>query len=170
MIQRRLGVSATVVVLLLIVACGGGDDEPTPTLIPATPTSVPAPTATALPPTAVPTVVASPTPAPTPTPVPTATATPEPTATPSALSGAFFLERVEPSESELFTDSSTLEIVGRTRVDAVVTVNDDVVEPDADGLFRHTVSLEIGANIIEIVASVASDEQDSFIVTAVYLP
>ncbi|MDA1257775.1 MAG: hypothetical protein O3C10_08020 [Chloroflexi bacterium] len=105
-------------------------------------------------------------------PVPTSSPTPSPspTAIPSAFGSIFFLERVEPAEPELFTDASTLEIVGRTRVDAVITVNDDVVEPDADGMFRHTVALEIGVNVIEVVASIASDEQDSFIVTAVYLP
>ena len=77
---------------------------------------------------------------------------------------------LEPSETEVFAEGNVLDIVGRTRVDAVVTVNDDVVEPDVDGMFRHTVPLEIGVNIIEVVASVASDEQDSFVVTAVNLP
>jgi hypothetical protein len=37
-----------------------------------------------------------------------------------------------------------LEMVGPTRVDAVVTVNDDVVEPDADGVFRRNGHLDPG--------------------------
>lgn len=95
-------------------------------------------------------------------------APPTPTAFP--LGGEFFLNLIEPAELDVFVESSTFEIVGQTRVDAVVTVNDDAIEPDADGVFKHIVTLEVGANIIEVVASVSSDEQESFVITAVYLP
>jgi hypothetical protein len=70
----------------------------------------------------------------------------------------------------VFATSSSFKIVGQTRVDAVVTVNDDIVVPDAGGLFEHSVLLEEGINIIEVVGSVSSDEQTSYVITVVYLP
>jgi hypothetical protein len=119
---------------------------------------------------------------PTPTPVPTATATPAPTSTPtltptpfptptvSSVGTEFFLELLTPTELEIITTDAMLVVSGRTRVDAVVTINDDIASPGADGRFEATVALEVGANIIEVVASVASNEQDSIVITAVYLP
>ncbi len=61
-------------------------------------------------------------------------------------------------------------VVGRTRVDAVVTVNDNILEPNQEGRFRQEVQLDLGANIIEVVASLASGEQESLALTLVYLP
>jgi hypothetical protein len=88
----------------------------------------------------------------------------------SSVGAEFFLELLAPTELEIITTDATLVVSGRTRVDAVVTVNDDAVTPDADGRFEAVVALEFGANIIEVVASVASNEQDSIVITAVYLP
>lgn len=51
-----------------------------------------------------------------------------------------------------------------------MTVNDDVVEPDENGIFSHTITLEAGVNIVEVVGSVSSGEQKSYVITAVYLP
>jgi hypothetical protein len=61
-------------------------------------------------------------------------------------------------------------VVGRTRVDAVVTINDSLVEPDIDGEFSLDVPLYVGPNIIEVVASVASGEQMDLVIVAIYLP
>jgi len=63
-----------------------------------------------------------------------------------------------------------LTLVGRTRVDAAISVNDSLVEPDLEGRFRQEVDLEIGANVIEIVVSVASGEQKGLVLTVIYLP
>ncbi|NQW20109.1 MAG: hypothetical protein HQ477_05205 [Chloroflexi bacterium] len=101
--------------------------------------------------------------------VPTATSAP-PTPTPFPLGGDFFLNLVEPVELDIFATTSTLNVVGQTRVDAVVTVNDDIVIPNTEGIFEHTVSLEVGINIIEVVGSVSADEQASYVITVVYLP
>lgn len=169
MIRRRFGVSTAALVFAFLIACGGGDDQPAPTVPVPAETPAPTPTAAAQP-TAIPTAAPVPTRAPTPAPAATPTPTSEPTPTPSALRGAFFLDRLEPEDPEVFADSPELAIAGRTRLDAVVTVNDDLAEPDADGLFRHTVTLEIGVNVIEVVASVSAEEQDSFVVTAIYIP
>jgi len=135
--------------LLTLIACGGGEETPEPSAAPATVT--PVPNATQAP------AVKSPdTGAPSPTPV--------------ATEGDFFLQLVAPAETEIFTDASLLTVVGRTRVDAVVTINDTIVEPNIDGEFSLDVALEEGPNIIEVVASVASGEQMDLVLVAIYLP
>jgi len=145
---------------LTLAACGGGGDgdgdaggaEDTPdqaTAVPQ-PTLIPGNTQSAIA---------------TPTSVP---ATPAPTAV--ATEGDLFLQLVSPEEAEIFTDASTLTVAGRTRVDAVVTINDTIVEPNIDGEFSLDVTLEEGPNIIEVVASVASGEQMDLVLVALYLP
>jgi len=92
------------------------------------------------------------------------------TATPVATEGDFFLQLISPAELEVFTEVGTLSVVGRTRVDAVVTINDSIVEPNIDGEFSLDVPLDVGPNIIEVVASVASGEQMDLVLVAIYLP
>ena len=174
------------VLLGILIACGG--EAGTPTSLPeivATPTTVPTPVPTEI---VLPTTVPEATPttaAPTPTPEATATPlsptelpeatlepvpptqTPEPT--PVATQGDLFLQLVNPPEVEVFVSESPINVVGRTRVDAVVSVNDTLVEPDIDGEFSLIVDLEEGPNIIEIVASVASGEQKDLVLVVVYL-
>ena len=139
---------------LAMVACGGdgdgGDEAPDPTDAAPQATLVPANTVS-----------------PNPT-QPPATATPVPTLV--ATEGDLFLQLINPPETEVFTDTGTLAVVGRTRVDAVVTINDTIVEPDIDGDFSLDVPLEEGPNIIEVVASVASGEQMDLVLVAIYLP
>ena len=72
---------------------------------------------------------------------------------------------VAPLETELLTREPLFDIIGsRTRVDPVVTINDTVVEPDLDIRFSLGIDLEEGPNIIEVVASVASGEQEDVVV------
>ena len=111
------------------------------------PTATPAPTAT-LAPTA------------TPTPSPTATPTPSPTPTPAP--DQFVLNIIEPVD--------TIAVQGQTRADAVVSVNDAIVEPDIDGNFSSNVTLAEGANVIEVVASIGTGEELSKVFTVIYLP
>ena len=134
---------------LTLAACGGGES----------------PEATGEPPeaTLIPANTASPNPAAAPT---TETAT----ATPVATEGDLFLQLISPPELEVFTETGTLTVTGRTRVDAVVTINDSVVEPDIDGEFSLDVPLEEGPNIIEVVVSVDSGEQLDLVLVAIYLP
>jgi len=63
----------------------------------------------------------------------------------------------------VFASDPMINIAARTRVDAVVTVNDTLVEPGIDGRFSLEVGLDVGANIIEVVASVASGEQEGLV-------
>ena len=81
-----------------------------------------------------------------------------------------FLQLVEPTETEVFIDVGSLAVAGRTRVDAMVTINDTIVEPDIDGGFSLDVPLEEGPNIIEVVSSVAGGEQMDLVLVAIYLP
>ncbi len=122
---------------------------PTPTP-PAVPTQVPA-TATPVPPTA--------------TPQPTAT----PTATPDAL-GAFFLDILDPVEGDAIVSVNTFEVVGRTSVDALVSVGDEFVDVAIDGTFTATVTLDEGPNIVEVVASTAAGDTDSIVLIIIYEP
>jgi len=86
------------------------------------------------------------------------------------LSGALFLQLESPEGTEVVVTVSKLTVVGRTRVDAAVSVNDNLVEPDLEGRFRQVVDLEVGANVIEIVVSNASGEQKGLVLTVIYLP
>ena len=113
----------------------------------------------------------------TPTSIPAATASaPSGSPTPSAAAqGAqsdqqFFIELIEPNSVELVVDTPELIIGGLSMADALITVNDDIVFPDNDGLFGAVVILQPGPNIIEIVGSVFSGESDGIVLTAVYLP
>ena len=154
MIKRALFPIFLGLLALTLVACGGGDgdggDAPEPTDAPAQATLIPANTVS-----------------PNPT-QPPAAETPVPTLV--ATEGELFLKLISPPETEVLTDSGTLAVVGRTRVDAVVTINDTIVEPDIDGEFSLNVPLEEGPNIIEVVASVASGEQMDLVLVAIYLP
>ena len=91
-------------------------------------------------------------------------AAPEPSAGQDALGDEFFLEVVspmpEPEEEISFVSTDTVDVVGRTRVDAAVSVQDTFVEVDEDGRFELTVELLEGPNIIEVVASVGTGEEE----------
>lgn len=84
----------------------------------------------------------------------TATATP----TPPPL----FLELIEPVEEtvEVAESATSVAIVGRTLPTAVVSVNGELVSPDASGVFRAEVPLEDEMTLIEVVASDASGAEE----------
>ena len=108
---------------------------------------------------------------PTPTqqaPVPTSTVTPS-TATPEAT-GDFFLTIEEPSEPESIIAEASITVVGRTRLDATVSVNDVFANVDEDGRFRVGVDLELGPNIVEVVASLDSGEMLDQVLVIIYSP
>ena len=141
---------------LTLVACNGGDGEGSGDEAPQQTDAAPQATLA-------PVITVSPNPT-----QPPATETTIPTLV--ATEGDLFLQLISPPETEVFTDTGTLAVVGRTRVDAVVTINDTIVEPDIDGEFSLDVSLEEGPDIIEVVASVASGEQMDLVLVAIYLP
>ena len=164
---RAAGIALAVLGALTIAACSA--DEPTPTSAPA-PTDTPRPT-----PTATPAATATATPVPptataTPVPTPTPTATPVPTPTSTPAPEDFVLHIIEPVAEETLTTNPTLLVSGRTRVDAVVSVNDTFVEPDINGLFSTELTLDDGPNIVEVVASISTGEQLSVVLVVIYEP
>lgn len=134
--------------------------KPEPTAVPV-PTRVPTP----VPPTTVPVPSTSTPVPPTSTPGPTAT----PTATPDAV-GAFFLDILEPVDGEAVVSTNTFVVVGRTSVDALVSVNDTFVDVAVDGMFTSTVNLDEGINIVEVVASTAAGDESSSVLLIIYEP
>ena len=135
-----------------------GDDAPAPTA----PSEPPTPVATADPSPASP-------PAATPGPAATAAPVPTPTATPDALVD-FFLVIESPETLEVIVAEAALTVIGRTRIDAVVSVNDVFAEVDEEGRFRVPLELEEGPNIIEVVVSIGSGEELSEVLVVIYSP
>ncbi len=145
------------VLALLVVACGADSGQEGSGILDAHPVQP-----TLRPETADPT--ATPAPA-----VLQATPTTVPAATPVATEDDLFLQMVAPMETEILTSEPSLDIIGRTRVDAVVTINDTVVKPGLDGRFSLGIDLEEGPNIIEVVASMASGEQEDVVLVVIYV-
>lgn len=151
-----------------VALTGKPESEPIPIPVPTVaattvPTQVtpPAqPTATVISATATPTVIPT-----TATTVPPATATPVPDAT-----GAFFLHIAEPLDGEAFVSTSTFDVVGRTSVDALVSVNDIFPDVEVDGTFTATVTLDEGPNVIEVVASTSAGDEASIVLLIIYEP
>mgnify|MGYP001169018004 FL=1 len=78
------------------------------------------------------------------------------------------LTLISPSSLLLVVEESSLEIEGKTRMDALLTVGHEVVEPGLDGKFSHTIALQPGHNLIEILASSSTGEQKSLILAVIY--
>ena len=199
-LSRYLLAAGLALSALAIACSGGGDEDetatpqptttpaPTAAAISATPTFVPAPTATPRTVVARPTATAAPArpatptaqPAPTPTPPPTAipappTATPAPTSTPvpTPTQDPFEDQFLAFDAPEFFDDVSevpTYTIIGRTRIDAFVTINDQIVDIDENGRFTLDVQLEEGINIFEVVSSVSDTESLDEVLTVIYAP
>jgi len=112
------------------------------------------------------------TPSPSPTSVTTATPTPFPTLArpPRFAKEELFLRLVSPINTEIVVNQSSIEVIGRTRVDALVTVGGNVIEPDIEGWFRQKMQLDPGANIIEVIVSVASGEEKAQVLAVIYVP
>ena len=152
------------VVKLIITEPGAPLDTPVPLLgAPGAEAGDQAPEATPTP-VSEPTATSTPTPTDTP---PPPTATPTPTQSPV---GEFFLAIETPESLEAVTTGAEFEVVGRTSLDALVSVNDTIAQLDIDGRFRVTVPIEEGVNVIEVVASVASGDELSEILVIIREP
>ncbi|MDA0799540.1 MAG: hypothetical protein O2884_12850 [Chloroflexi bacterium] len=77
---------------------------------------------------------------------------------------------LEPGQDELVVSIASFTLIGRTRADAVVSVNDLLASPDGDGVFRVTLALDEGPNIIEVVASVANQDPLDRVLAVIYAP
>jgi hypothetical protein len=102
-----------------------------------------------------------------PTPAPELSATI--TSVPDAI-GAFFLHIAEPADGEAIVTTSSYDVVGRTSVDALVSVNDTFAEVAVDGTFTVTVELDEGPNIVEVVASTSAGEEANIVLVIILEP
>jgi len=82
----------------------------------------------------------------------------------------FNLELIEPTSLELVVPKSPITIRGKTRLDALITINEHVVEPNIEGWFQKQIDLKPGLNIIEVIASVPTGEQKSIILGVGFVP
>ena len=98
---------------------------------------------------------------------PSAVVTPTPTR--DSL-GEFFLDVLTPAEAETVVAVSPIVISGRTRADALVTINDEVVPVGLDGTFGLSVSLHEGPNIVEVVASAEGEAQLEAVLAVIHAP
>lgn len=87
-----------------------------------------------------------------------------------ATGAALFLEMISPESDELFVSQNSFEFKGRTTVDALLSVNDTVVDVDEFGQFAVSMDLEEGPNVIEVVASNAAGQQFDEVLLVFYEP
>lgn len=81
-----------------------------------------------------------------------------------AISEELFLEIINPSDEVAFV------ITARTLLDAAVSVNDDLVDVNEEGILESVITLVEGPNLVEVVASVSGGEEKSAVLTIFYLP
>ena len=104
------------------------------------------------------------------TPVQGETPSPTPEQAEQDVTGALFLQIASPATADVSVSQSSIEVAGFTTVDALVSINDTVVEVDGDGRFATSVSLEVGPNVVEVVASNADGEQYDEVLLVIYEP
>ncbi|MDD5591265.1 MAG: hypothetical protein PHY18_04990, partial [Dehalococcoidales bacterium] len=66
--------------------------------------------------------------------------------------------------------SPTVTVKGITSTDAVVSVNGQIVAVDTDGGFSEPVALDLGPNLIEVLASDFYGNSASVLITVIYRP
>ena len=81
----------------------------------------------------------------------------------------FFLLITQPEDQSIVSQSAIL-LAGRTSPAAVVSVNGVSLPVDAIGIFSTTVKLDIGPNIIDVVATDADGEVLSTVIAIIYRP
>ena len=151
----RLNSTMLIFGLLLILASGCVESRARYTPVPSTPvptaTPEPTPTATAVPPSPTPSPTEVPaTPSPTAAPIEVVDTTVEPTSSSGTFNLALNFEGIG-DESIVYNDTVLLR--GLTSADAIVSVNDVIVEVQSDGTFELTLVLQPGGNFVDVVAS-----------------
>ncbi|MBI4306012.1 MAG: hypothetical protein HY678_06800 [Chloroflexi bacterium] len=185
--SRKAGYALIGAATLAIIACGGTVSRGTPApQRTASPAPTPSPTAVSPTPAMTPTT-ASATPLPRSTPSPTPLAgTPTPTRTPrgplpTPTQSAPVGEPISSTGSELTLDifglgeetivkGTAIVVAGRTRADAVLSINGVIIPLDADGRFEVTVALQPGPNLIEVVVSDLNGNEKSRLMLVTALP
>ncbi|MFC1992847.1 hypothetical protein ACFLV3_03445 [Chloroflexota bacterium] len=75
----------------------------------------------------------------------------------------------EPINDSVVT-SQTVTVKGVTNADAVVSINGKIVSVDASGIFNEPVILDIGPNLIEVLASDFYGNSANITITVIYNP
>jgi hypothetical protein len=96
--------------------------------------------------------------------------TPLPTtsSTPNSTSESLLLTLETPTSLTVVVKEPSFIIRGKTRADALLTIDNETVEPDINGQFTHRISLDPGHNIVEIIASTSSGEQNDLVLAVIY--
>ena len=76
---------------------------------------------------------------------------------------------IEPINDSVVT-SQSLMVRGVTNTDAVVSVNGKIVSVDASGSFNESVTLDVGPNFIEVLASDFDGNSATVTITVIYSP
>lgn len=141
--ERQARFLLTLFILLALVALGGcGREAPAPSpSAPSAPVATPAPS----------------------TPAGTA-GVPAP-----APAAGIALEVKEPKDESILS-SSPARVSGVTALDAIVSVNGNIVEVGDNGTFNTSVNLLEGPNLLEVTASDYQGNRVSRTITVIYLP
>lgn len=151
--RRAPAVSVCLLYAALVVGCTSAVSGTPAAATPALGSPAPTDGNTRVPPA--PTVSAYPTTTPVQAPAPTSLKPASTSAVPSPIRATqvpLFLVVTSPGDETEATDELCV-VRGRTAPGAVVSINGDVAAVDVRGEFSHTVVLDDGANVIEIVAS-----------------
>ena len=92
-----------------------------------------------------------------------------PAGPPSKPATGFFLEVTEPQD-ETVVDSSPIRVSGSTSPDAEVSVNGTLIDVNEQGDFAAMVELEEGPNVIEVIATDYEENEESLILSVIYIP
>jgi hypothetical protein len=137
----------SLILVLILAACGG----PTVTPVPPSPVSItPGVETPQLPPPVIPTG-------------------PHTQLPPNGADPQISINMISPVD-EAIVNTSPLEVTGITLPDSAVSVNEEVTVAGPDGLFKASIALEEGPNLIEIIASDAAGNEASLIITVTYEP
>jgi len=97
--------------------------------------------------------------------IPTLLATP----TSNLVTPATFSLSVTAPQNESVVTTPVIQVTGATAVDAVVTVNGQIAEVDANGRFQASLTLAEGPSTIEVVASDFSGNQAQELRTVIFV-
>ncbi len=90
-------------------------------------------------------------------------------ASPQVPETEFSLTVTQPTDESII-NADKVEVIGIATAGAVVSVNGELAEVDAEGNFTMMVVLEEGPNIIEVIASDLEGNEESHILVIIYVP
>jgi hypothetical protein len=73
-------------------------------------------------------------------------------------------------QDQITVKTSQVEVRGEAPEETTITVDDDILVVGPDRSFMSTVPLEVGSNVIDVVASNMSGNEVSFVLTVFYQP